>query len=43
MEYQKLRVWRSTNKKLKILAAKKEISVIKLIDELVKAEEKKTK
>jgi len=41
MEYQKLRVWKETNYKLKVLAAIKRISVIQLIEDLVVAEEKR--
>ena len=41
MKYQKLRIWKETNKELKIMAANKGVTVIKLIDNLVKAEKEK--
>ncbi|MDA3832079.1 MAG: hypothetical protein PF495_01650 [Spirochaetales bacterium] len=41
MAYSKLRVWLTTNRKLKIMAAVKGITVIQLIENLVDAEEKR--
>ncbi|MDA3832080.1 MAG: hypothetical protein PF495_01655 [Spirochaetales bacterium] len=41
MTYCNLRIWRETNKKLKVLAALMGYSVIKLIDSMVDAEKAK--
>jgi len=43
MEYQKLRVWKKTNYKLKVEAAIAGKSVIQFIDDLVSASEEKRK
>ena len=42
MKYKNCRVWADTNKRLKVMSAKREITVIELIDRLIKAEEKRT-